>query len=127
MTISTESERQEPPGAEVPPGDKEDDLPATACDLAAIAAEQRAAHQARVEHLWFEAAQEVRELPDGYGFRFSADEFPTIAEFIANERLCCPFFNFGLEVTPERGPVWLRLTGREGVKDFLRPMLNQRG
>ncbi len=127
MALPMESEPQELPGAEVPPDDKEDDLPAIACDLAAIAAGQRAPHQAVVEHLWYEAAQEVRELPNGYGFRFSADEYPTIAAFIANERLCCPFFNFGLEVTPERGPVWLRLTGREGVKDFLRPMLNQRG
>ena len=42
------------------------------------------------------------------------------AEFIALERLCCPFLNFGLEIKAEGGPVWLRLSGREGVKAFIR-------
>ena len=35
------------------------------------------------------------------------------------ERKCCPFFDFGIEVARESGPVWLRLSGRRGVKDFL--------
>ncbi len=102
-----------------------DSFSVVACDMTAIAPEQRAFHQARAEHLWFEAAQEIRELPDGYAFRFTADEYSTITEFIANERLCCPFFTFGLEVGSERGPIWLRLTGREGVKEFLRTELNR--
>jgi len=42
------------------------------------------------------------------------------AEFISLERLCCPFLRFSLEVEPEGGPIWLRLTGREGVKAFIR-------
>lgn len=40
-----------------------------------------------------------------------------------NERLCCPFFRFGLEIEPNSGPLWLRLTGSEGVKEILRSML----
>ena len=46
-----------------------------------------------------------------------------IAKFIENERLCCPFFNFGLEVEPNSGPLWLRLTGGEGVKEILQTTL----
>ena len=40
-------------------------------------------------------------------------------EFIALERLCCPFFGFGLGIEREGGAAWLTLTGREGVKPFI--------
>ncbi len=42
------------------------------------------------------------------------------AEFISLEKLCCPFLSLEIEVEAEGGPVWLRLTGREGVKAFIR-------
>jgi hypothetical protein len=47
------------------------------------------------------------------------------AEFIANERLCCPFFGFAVEVGPEGGALWLRLTGREGIKPFIQAELGE--
>jgi hypothetical protein len=43
-----------------------------------------------------------------------------LAEFISLEKLCCPFLSFVVDVEREGGPVWLRLTGREGVKAFIR-------
>lgn len=42
------------------------------------------------------------------------------AEFITLERLCCPFLSFQLAVAEEKGPLWITLTGPEGVNDFLR-------
>jgi len=42
------------------------------------------------------------------------------AEFISLEKLCCPFLAFRLDIDAEGGPVKLRLTGREGVKAFIR-------
>jgi len=91
-----------------------------ACDFTTMTAEQRARRQtlARQMHV---AIQEVRELPDGYAFRFLAEPTLclTVAEFMTLERLCCPFFTFTLELEREGGPLWLRLTGREGVKQFL--------
>lgn len=39
------------------------------------------------------------------------------------ERLCCPFFDFILEVGREGGPVWLALSGGPGVKDYLEETL----
>jgi len=97
----------------------QEDAPTIACDLSAISAEQRAAHEALAQQLMSESVQETRELPDGYALRFSADHYPALTQFIANERLCCPFFNFVLEVTPAPGSLWLRLTGGVGVKEFL--------
>ena len=42
-----------------------------------------------------------------------------LAEWIAQEHLCCPFFEIELRLEPEGGPAWMRLTGREGTKQFI--------
>ncbi|HEX8351887.1 MAG TPA: hypothetical protein VF611_03115 [Pyrinomonadaceae bacterium] len=92
-----------------------------ACDMSAIAPGERAQHIDTGEHL-FRAVLEIQELPDGYAFRLPADTVTLLkaAEFVSLERLCCPFMGFTLVVEPEGGPAWLRLTGREGVKAFIR-------
>ena len=40
--------------------------------------------------------QSVKELKDGYAFRFKAEPqlIRDVAEFIVYERLCCPFFDW---------------------------------
>ena len=97
-----------------------------ACDLTAIAAEERSAHLATIEKL-FRSVQSSRELPDGYAFELKneSDTLLTAAEFIVNERLCCPFFNFTLEVEREGGAVWLSLKGHDGVKPFIMAEVGQ--
>ena len=67
------------------------------------------------------ATQELKELPDGFTFRFPSDPsvIVNLAEWITLERQCCSFFNFVLEGEADDGPVWLSLTGTEGVKDLL--------
>jgi len=73
----------------------------------------------------FSNLKEIRDLPDGYEVRLDAsDVIVKAAEFVALERLCCPFLNFSIEVEAESGPVCLRLTGREGVKEFIREEIN---
>jgi hypothetical protein len=95
-----------------------------ACDLTAIPASVREEHVLTAPKL-FRLAQEVQELPDGFAIRFLNEpgSFMQMATFVENERLCCPFFNFGLEVEPNNGPLWLRLTGQEGVKELLQTTL----
>ena len=63
----------------------------------------------------------VRELSNGYEFSFPADSktFALLAEWVDQERLCCPFFDIDLRIEREGGPVWLRLTGRTGTKEFI--------
>lgn len=92
-----------------------------ACDMSAIEPGLRAGHVATGNRV-FRAAQEFRETADGYAFRLTGDSetLSKAVEFIALERLCCPFLGFALEVEPEGGPVWLRLSGRDGVKAFIR-------
>lgn len=92
-----------------------------ACNLAGLTTEQRQRYKVLIEKL-DRTKGEVRELADGYAILFSIE--PTtiqdLAEFITYERLCCPFFDLEIGAERERGPVWLRLRGREGVKEFIR-------
>jgi len=99
--------------------------PALACDMSALDAGQREQHQQVSAQVWA-AMQETKELTNGYAFRLPAEASILLAaaEFIWLERLCCPFFTFALEVGPERGPLWLKLTGPDGVKQFLQTGLD---
>lgn len=91
-----------------------------ACDMNAIEVSRRGRHIATTDEL-FHTVGEIRELPNGYSFRLPNQSTVLLkaAEFIALERLCCPFFGFALEVAPEGGSLWLSLTGRDGVKPFI--------
>ena len=99
-----------------------------ACDLTAIPATSREEHILTAPQL-FQTVQEVRELPNGYAFQFlnQPGKFMAIAKYIENERLCCPFFRFELEIKANGGALWLRLTGGEGVKDLLKATLLEEG
>ena len=94
-----------------------------ACDMTAMSVEDRVAHHALVRRLLGEAMAELRELPDGLAFRFPAGEYDAVSAFVGRERLCCPFLRFVLEVEPQGGALWLRLTGPEGAKAFIRAEL----
>jgi hypothetical protein len=91
------------------------------CNITALSPRQRLRIRALLDE-FHSGRQEVRELSNGYSVRLPA-EGSTIrdaAEFISLERLCCPFFDFALQAEREGGPVWLALTGRNGVKEFAR-------
>lgn len=70
----------------------------------------------------FKDVEQVVELEDGYAFGFavSDERASELFGFIQAERKCCPFFTFELIFEPAEGPVWLRLRGAEGVKEFVR-------
>ena len=92
-----------------------------ACDPKAIPAESRAGWLETGQQV-YAAVQAIQETPLGYRFRLPADSaiLLKVAEYISNERLCCAFLRFTLEVEPQGGPVWLGLTGGEGVKAYIR-------
>jgi len=92
-----------------------------ACSLTALTATERAHHSDLSKEL-HSAVKDIRGLDNGYAFQLSGDAktISMVAEWISLERLCCPFFTFQLEVASEGKPMWLRMTGREGVKEFMR-------
>jgi hypothetical protein len=91
-----------------------------ACNLAGLTAEQRERQRELLGQLRADV-KEVRELDNGYAFGHTPDRavLLAIAEFVANERLCCPFFEFGITVERDGGPVWLRITGEGEAKRVL--------
>ena len=89
-----------------------------AWDSDGIPAEERAEHFVRAERL-FAAALDRRELPHGISVRLPPDLFAEVARFVDNERRCCPFLGFTIQVPPGEGALTLRLTGPEGVREFL--------
>jgi hypothetical protein len=95
-----------------------------ACDMTAIPDEERERHRQVSEHL-LTAIDDVEEASNGYRLRLPADgeTIRRAAAFVSRERLCCPFFDFILEVGREGGPVWLALSGGPGVKDYLEEAL----
>jgi hypothetical protein len=64
----------------------------------------------------------TRELDDGYEFELPPDSAAVqqAAEWAAMEKLCCPFLKIDLRLDPGEGPFWLVLSGKEGVKQFIR-------
>jgi len=68
---------------------------------------------------------EIQELPDGYGIRFpnNLSLFTSLSEWATLEQLCCPFLTLTLELQHDQGPIWLKASGKDGVKDFLRAEL----
>ncbi len=91
-----------------------------ACNWSALTAAQQE-RQGSLYRRLRENVEEVMELEDGYAFRHSPERavLLALAEFVANERLCCPFFEFGLTVERAGGPVWLRMTGGGEAKRIL--------
>jgi hypothetical protein len=67
------------------------------------------------------SVQEIRELEDGFAYRFPAEDdwLVSLTEFIRFERRCCPFLSFRMIVEPDDGPLWLELRGPSGTKEFL--------
>ena len=68
------------------------------------------------------AVEELQELPDGYACRLPGDAATLLraAEYVSLDRLCCAFARWELRIEPSGGPLWLRLTGPEGTKEFTR-------
>jgi len=86
---------------------------------------QREAHIQTTTEL-IQAIQRVQEVENGYELAFpNESEFISrIAEFILNERLCCPFLKFSLNVISNSEPVSLSFTGPLGTQEFLRAEFN---
>lgn len=93
-----------------------------ACDRSALTAEQRKRHFDELGPKLGSLKKEIRELANGYEFAFPGDPstFQLVSEWVGGEHACCPFFDIDLRWEREGGALWLRLTGRDGTKQFIR-------
>jgi len=92
-----------------------------ACDRSALNPEQRKRHFDELGPALRGLVKGVRELTTGYEFEFPSDPatYRLVAEWAAGEHLCCPFFDIDLHQEREKGAFRMRLTGRDGVKQFI--------
>ena len=93
-----------------------------ACNAFALSPEVRKRHFEELGPALLKLKKSTRELPDGYEFELPADNktYQLLTEWAFQERLCCPFFEIDLRFDRENGPLWLRLTGRPGTKEFIK-------
>jgi hypothetical protein len=92
-----------------------------ACAPAALSPVERTRHFDELGPKLRSLRKSVRELPDGYAFEYAGDPatYRLVAEWAAGERVCCPFFDIDVRSEREGGSVWVRVTGRDGVKKFM--------
>ena len=95
------------------------------CNMDVFTPAQRESHIQTTTEL-IQAVQSVQEVENGYEFTFPNETgfISKIAEFITNERLCCPFLKFTLNIVSNSNPVSLSLTGPLGTQEFLRAEFN---
>ncbi len=91
------------------------------CNTKALNPTERARHKQLSEKLAAER-KEIVETGKGYEFQFSPADISLaeLAEWVAAESKCCPFFDFHIDVEREGRLLCLRLTGEEGIKAFIR-------
>src|SRR5205814_2185909 len=91
------------------------------CNIKALTPEERARHKQLSEKL-MAARKEIVESEKGYEFQFSPSDvsLAELAEWVAAESKCCPFFDFHIDLENQGKLACLRLTGEEGIKAFIR-------
>ena len=93
------------------------------CNMDVFTPRERESHIQTTTRL-FQTVQGIHETQNGYEFIFpgpnGSESIAAFAEFIYNERRCCPFLEFTLKIPSKDKPISLLLTGPEGTQEFLR-------
>lgn len=68
----------------------------------------------------------AKELSDGYAVRFEgADSLMGVARFVDEERKCCSFPDYQIELPPPYDETKLTITGPEGTKDLFQEFIER--
>jgi len=91
------------------------------CNIKALSPAERIRHKELTDKL-VANRKEVVETEKGYEFQYSpsAVSLAQLADWVAAEGKCCPFFDFHIDLEREGQLLCLRLTGEEGIKPFIR-------
>ena len=91
------------------------------CNIKALNPAEREHHKQLTDKL-IAARREIVETEKGYEFQYSPSNVSIgeLADWVAAEGKCCPFFDFHIDLEREGNLLCLRLTGEEGIKPFIR-------
>jgi hypothetical protein len=94
--------------------------PPIACNLKSLTSEQRKQLGGLGQHV-ISAITNSRQLNDGYTFRVDPAKASLIdvARWLDLWRRCCPFYEFRIDFHAADATVWLSVTGRKGVKQYI--------
>ncbi|WP_049928835.1 hypothetical protein [Halopiger goleimassiliensis] len=92
-----------------------DSTPPVACTLTD---ERRTDRDERVRTVLAERYEDGLERDDGYTLIFdgSDEALSAVAAFVSNERRCCSFAEYAIDVSPPYDETRLTITGPEGTK-----------
>jgi hypothetical protein len=95
-----------------------------ACQPNVLSLDERQRYQAARKQIE-SAVIRIVEVDDGYVLHLPDDDamLAVVAEWIALERRCCPFFEFTVSVGGSDSLIRVALTGSPEVKEFLRSEL----
>ena len=91
------------------------------CNIKALTPEERAHHKQLGDKLTA-ARKAVVETEKGFEFQFAPQDvtIAELADWVVAESKCCPFFDFHIDLENQGKLICLRLTGDEGIKQFIR-------
>ena len=91
------------------------------CNIKALNPAERARHKQLTDKL-MKARKETVEMEKGYEFQYNPSEvsLADLGDWVVAEAKCCPFFDFHIDLEKQGSLLCLRLTGAEGVKQFIR-------
>ena len=91
------------------------------CNIKALNPSERVHHKQVTDEL-IAGRKEIVETEKGYEFQYSPSNVSIgeLADWVAAEGKCCPFFDFHIDLEREGSLLCLRLTGEEGIKPFIR-------
>jgi len=91
------------------------------CNIKALNPTERAHHKELTDKL-IGARKDIVETEKGYEFQFTPANvsLAELADWVAAEGKCCPFFDFHIDLEHAGKLLCLRLTGEEGIKQFIR-------
>lgn len=75
----------------------------------------------------FSQVKGIDELENGYILKFEDkdDILLKLTDYLMIEKECCPFFIFDLNIQPNSNGISLKITGQEGAKDMLKPLIEE--
>lgn len=90
------------------------------CNTKTLTAKEWAHHKQLSEKL-MAARKATVETDRGYEFQFGPQDatLADLADWVVAESKCCPFFDFHIDLENEGKLICLRVTGEEGVKQFM--------
>ena len=91
------------------------------CNIKALNPAERERHKQLTAKL-IAVRRDIVETEKGYEFQYSPSNVSIgeLADWVAAEGKCCPFFDFHIDLEREGSLLCLRLTGVEGIKPFIR-------